>query len=53
MERPEYDLLFRWFVRIGVEEAAWDHSSFSTIRDRLLEGTSRRSSWLRCWPSLG
>jgi transposase len=38
MERLEYDLLFRWFVGIGVDEAAWDHSSFSTNRDRLLDG---------------
>ena len=38
MERLEYDLLFRWFAGIGVDEAAWDHSSFSTNRDRLLEG---------------
>jgi transposase len=38
MERLEYDLLFRWFVGIGVDETAWDHSSFSTNRDRLLEG---------------
>jgi hypothetical protein len=26
MERLEYDLLFRWFVGIGVDDAAWDHS---------------------------
>jgi transposase len=38
MERLEYDLLFRWFVGIGVDEAAWDHSTFSKNRDRLLEG---------------
>ena len=38
MERLEYDLLFRWFVGIGVEDAAWDHSVFSKNRDRLLEG---------------
>jgi transposase len=38
MERLEFDLLFRWFVGIGVEEAAWDHSVFSKNRDRLLEG---------------
>ena len=38
MERLEYDLLFRWFVGIGVDDTAWDHSSFSTNRDRLLEG---------------
>src|SRR5258708_13914955 len=38
MERLEYDLLFRWFVGIGVDDGAWDHSVFSKNRDRLLEG---------------
>jgi IS5 family transposase len=38
MERLEYDLLFRWFVGIGVDDAAWDHSTFSKNRDRLLAG---------------
>jgi transposase len=38
MERLEYDLLFRWFVDIGVDDAAWDHSVFSKNRDRLLAG---------------
>jgi len=38
MERLEYELLFRRFVGIGVDNAAWDHSVFSKNRDRLLEG---------------
>jgi len=38
MERIEFDLLFRWFVGLGVDEAVWDHSSFTTNRDRLLSG---------------
>jgi transposase len=38
MERLDYDLLFRWFVGLGVDEAVWDHSTFSKNRDRLLEG---------------
>jgi transposase len=38
MERLEFDLLFRWFVGIDVDDAAWDHSTFSKNRDRLLEG---------------
>jgi transposase len=38
MERLEFDLLFRWFVGLGIDEAAWDHSTFSKNRDRLLEG---------------
>jgi hypothetical protein len=36
MERLEFDLLFRWFVGIGVDDAAWDHSTFSKNRERLL-----------------
>jgi transposase len=38
MERLEFDLLFRWFVGLGVDAAVWDHSTFSKNRDRLLEG---------------
>jgi transposase len=38
MERIEFDLLFRWFVGIGVDDQVWDHSSFTKNRDRLLEG---------------
>lgn len=38
MERIEFDLLFRWFVGIGIDDPVWDHSSFSKNRDRLLEG---------------
>src|ERR1700735_533214 len=38
MERLEFDLLFRWFVGLGVDDLAWDHSTFSKNRDRLLEG---------------
>src|SRR5215216_2407207 len=38
MERLELDLLFRWFVGFGVDDPAWDHSTFSKNRDRLLDG---------------
>ena len=38
MERLEFDLLFRWFVGLGADEPAWDHSTFSKNRDRLLDG---------------
>jgi len=36
MERMEFDLLFRWFVGLGVDDPAWDHSSFTKNRERLL-----------------
>ena len=38
MERLEFDLLFRWFVGLSTDERAWDHSTFSKNRDRLLDG---------------
>lgn len=38
MQRLEFDPLLRWFVGLGVDEPAWDHSTFSKNRDRLLAG---------------
>lgn len=38
MERLEFDLLFHWFVGLGVDGPVWDHSTFSKNRARLLEG---------------
>jgi len=38
MERLDFDLLFRWFVGLSVDDPAWDHSTFSKNRDRLLDG---------------
>jgi transposase len=36
MERLEFDLLFRWFVGLGIDDEVWNHSVFSKNRDRLL-----------------
>ena len=38
MERLDFDLLFRWFVGLGIDDAVWDASTFSKNRDRLLAG---------------
>jgi transposase len=38
MERLDFDLLFRWFVGLGIDDPVWDHSTFSKNRDRLLAG---------------
>ena len=38
MERLEFDLLFRWFVGLGIDDPVWDHSVFSKNRDQLLAG---------------
>ena len=37
MEQLDYNLLFRWFVGLGIDDAVWDHSTFSKNRDRLLD----------------
>src|ERR1700687_4256145 len=38
MERMEFDLLFRWFAGLGIDDAVWDATTFTKNRDRLLEG---------------
>jgi transposase len=38
VERIDHDLLFRWFVGLGIEDPVWDATSFTKNRDRLLEG---------------
>ncbi len=38
MERLNHDLLFRWFVGLGIDDTVCDPSTFSKNRDRLLEG---------------
>jgi transposase len=38
MEQLDYNLLFRWFVGLNMDDAVWDASTFSKNRDRLLEG---------------
>ena len=36
MEQLDYNLLFRWFVGMQMDEAVWNHAVFSKNRDRLL-----------------
>ena len=38
MERLDFDLSFRWFVGLGVDDRAWDASTFSKNRELLLDG---------------
>jgi transposase len=37
MEQLEYNLLFRWFVGLNMDEPVWDVTVFTKNRDRLLE----------------
>jgi transposase len=36
MEQLQYNLLFRWFVGMDMDEAVWNHAVFSKNRERLL-----------------
>ena len=38
MEQLDYNLLFRWFVGLSMDDAVWDASTFCKNRDRLLDG---------------
>jgi transposase len=38
MEQLDYNLLFRWFVGLGMDDAVWSPTTFSKNRDRLLDG---------------
>jgi transposase len=42
-EHLEYNLLYRWFVGLPMDDAVWDHSSFTTNRDRLIAFDAVRS----------
>lgn len=36
-ESLSYNMLFRWFVGLGLDKAPWDHSTYTKNRDRLIE----------------
>src|SRR6201994_1359762 len=38
VERIDHDLLFRWFIGLGIEDAVWDATTFTKNRDRLVGG---------------
>ncbi len=38
MEQLDYNMLYRWFVGLEMDDSVWDPSTFSKNRDRLLEG---------------
>jgi transposase len=38
MEQLDYNLLFRWFVGLGMDDAVWSPTTFTKNRDRLLDG---------------
>src|SRR5215468_4165763 len=43
MEQLEYNLLFRWFVGLDMDDPVWTPTTFSKNRDRLLDGDIARA----------
>ena len=38
MEELDYNILYRWFVGLSLDDAVWDATTFTKNRDRLLDG---------------
>jgi transposase len=47
MEQLDYNLLFRWFVGLGINDTVWNHAVFSKNRERLLNQEVARSFFTR------
>ncbi len=52
-EQLGYNMLYRWFVGLGMEEAAWDHSTYTQNRDRLIEHDVIRALFARVMKQAG
>ena len=46
MEQLDYNLLFRWFVGLNIDEPVWDATTFTKNRDRLLDGDIAQAFFL-------
>lgn len=44
VEMPHYNLLFRWFLDLNLTDKIWDHSSFTTNQQRLLEHATAQAA---------
>jgi transposase len=42
VEQLDYNLLFRWFVGLSLDDEVWDETVFTKNRERLIEGDHRQ-----------
>jgi transposase len=47
IEQLDYNLLFRWFVGLEIDDRVWNHAVFSKNRDRLLNQEMARFFFAR------
>jgi len=48
MEQIDYNLLFRWFVGLTMDDSIWDVTVFTKNRERLPDGNLPKHSSRRC-----
>src|SRR5450432_2935651 len=48
MEQLDYNLLFRWFVGLNMDDAIWDVTVFTKNRERLLDGEIAEAFFQPC-----
>jgi transposase len=49
MEQLDYNLLFRWFVGLSIDNPVWDVTVFTKNRDRLLEAEVAEAFFAAYW----
>ena len=47
MEQLDYNLLFRWFVGLEMDDAVWDMTVFTKNREHLIAGEAVGGYWRR------
>jgi transposase len=52
-EQLGYNMLYRWFVGLSMDDAAWDHSTYTKNRDRLIEHEVVRALFERVMQQAG
>jgi len=52
-EQLGYNMLYRWFVGLSMDDAAWDHSTYTKNRDRLIEQEVVRALFERVMQQAG
>ena len=49
MEELDYNILYRWFVGLSLDDAVWDATTFTKNRDRLLDGDVADAFFTESW----
>jgi transposase len=53
IEQLDYNLLFRWFVGLNMDEPVWDPTTFTKHRQRLLDGDIPQAFFTRVLAQAG